>query len=243
MFLQLSRLLNPWSEYIISTGKVLLICFLMSASWCPVTTLIWHCALATRSRVKWLSFIFRNLFHCPWLPVNFLYLISALLYGPLAHTVFLLGFFSHWLGEMFSFWEKLCSIDFTYPNYIPKWGRKWKIANTLSYYGTAYIRYMMATTLTPLSTDQELQRLKTRMEALLVANDDKVRRRLSTVTINACLSLGPVVRSFAIHHKIKHWTVIPLLCTVYTVWCHWHTQHDHHCLNGRSCWKADGVHH
>uniref|UniRef100_A0A673ZX70 PPFIA binding protein 2 n=1 Tax=Salmo trutta TaxID=8032 RepID=A0A673ZX70_SALTR len=51
------------------------------------------------------------------------------------------------------------------------------------------VLYMMATTLTPLSTDQELQRLKTGMEALLVANDDKVRRRLSTVTINACLSL------------------------------------------------------
>uniref|UniRef100_A0A4W5KHV2 Liprin-beta-1/2 coiled-coil domain-containing protein n=1 Tax=Hucho hucho TaxID=62062 RepID=A0A4W5KHV2_9TELE len=46
----------------------------------------------------------------------------------------------------------------------------------------------------PLSTetserDQELQRLKTGMESLLVANDEKVSRQLSKVIINVCFSL------------------------------------------------------
>ncbi|MGC8141267.1 hypothetical protein ACP3W2_28005, partial [Salmonella enterica] len=60
-------------------------------------------------------------------------------------------------------------------------------------------------TMTPLSTDQELQRLKTGMETLLFANDEKVSRRLSKVTINACfLSWSSSEMSFAIHHKMKH---------------------------------------
>uniref|UniRef100_A0A8C8IXH3 SAM domain-containing protein n=1 Tax=Oncorhynchus tshawytscha TaxID=74940 RepID=A0A8C8IXH3_ONCTS len=49
----------------------------------------------------------------------------------------------------------------------------------------------------------ELQRLKTGMETLLVANDEKVSRRLSKVTINLFFSLGLVVRFLNIMYSMS----------------------------------------